>query len=310
MRILLTGSGGFLGGHLLRSDAGQDMKFIRALREDGADADDTVRMGPAPWGKKQFAHALDVSRADVVIHCAGATRAETSQGFFEANLFPTLGLLEAMADRPVSPRVMLIGSAAEYGIVPPARQPVTEDHPCNPQTMYGIAKHAQTMAALAAAERGLPILVARLFNPLGPGMPSHLAVPSFARRIVAAMEGDKVLRVGDLSVERDFIDVNEAARILLELVRMPDWPWPLVNLCSGFSYKLSDMLSTMMQCSGIPFRITVDPALLRRGDMPLLVGSTDRLTSVELRPAQPQIQSITSGILAEAFAAHRRANDI
>lgn len=306
MRILLTGSGGFLGGYLLRSEAGRGIQFIRALREEGADACDTVRLGASPWGKNQFAHALKVSGASIVIHCAGATRAETSQGFFEANLFPTLGLLEAVADRPIPPRVILIGSAAEYGIVPSTHQPVTEDHPCNPQTMYGIAKHAQTLVALAAADQGLPVLVARLFNPLGLGMPSHLALPSFARRIAAAAQDDKVLRVGDLSVERDFIGAEEAARILLELARMPNWPWPLTNLCSGFAYKLSDMLSSMIKRSGIPVEITVDPALLRRSDMPRLIGSTDRLTSVGLRPAEPQIDLITSDILAEAFATSQR----
>ena len=85
------------------------------------------------------------------------------------------------------------------------------------------------------------------------------------------------MRVGDLSAKRDFLDVDEAARLLLALAAMPHWPWPVVNVCSGQAYRLGDLLDGLIAASGIEVRVETDPALMRPGDMPILTGSTERL---------------------------------
>jgi nucleoside-diphosphate-sugar epimerase len=218
-------------------------------------------------------------------------------------------LLGAVAGLPQPPRVILIGSAAEYGSVSADAQPVTETHPCLPRTDYAVAKHAQSLLGLAAVMRGLPVLVARLFNPVGVGMPNRLALPSFARQIVGP-GAQSVLRVGDLSVERDFLDVAEAARLLLGLAALRDWPWPLVNLCSGQAYRLGDLLDAMVAASGVNVRVETDPALTRPGDMPILIGSTKRLASVGLMPQAPKFSTLLPRLLAEARGLARTSTSL
>src|SRR5208283_1183645 len=159
----------------------------------------------------------------------------------------------------------------------------------------------QTLLGLAAAMRGQPVLVARLFNPVGVGMPGGLALPSFARQIVSP-EPNPVLRVGDLSAERDFLNVDEAARLLLALAAMPDWPWPVVNVCSGRPYRLGNLLDGLIAASGIKVRVETDPALMRPGDMPILTGSTERLASVGLAPQAPEFSTLLPRLLTEARA--------
>ncbi|WP_114948843.1 NAD-dependent epimerase/dehydratase family protein [Microvirga calopogonii] len=299
MRILLTGSNGFLGRHILISTAASGVHLVCATRGDKGDCDKTVSLGPGPWGQAEFEHALAVSQADVVLHCVGATHNGDFRQLFEANTFTAAGLLAAASTMTSPPRIILIGSAAEYGFVPANAMPVSEDYLCQPRSQYGISKYAQTLLGLAASEHGLPVLTARLFNPVGVGMPRNLALPSFARRITMASNEDSVIRVGDIEVSRDFIDVTEVARILLSLARIPRWPWPIINLCSGRAYRLGSLLESMIAASGRSFGIEVDPVLLRPGDMPVLTGSVERLSALGLRPATPDFERLIPELLAE-----------
>jgi GDP-4-dehydro-6-deoxy-D-mannose reductase len=306
MRVLLTGSSGFLGRHILASPAAAGVKFVRATRASEARSEDEVALGSRPWGQAEFERALAVSRAEVVLHCAGATHGKEPGLLFKANTLPAASLLAAVSKMADPPRVILIGSAAEYGFVDPDALPVGEDHPCQPRSEYGIAKYAQTLLGLAAAERGMPVLTARLFNPVGLGMPPGLALPSFARRIAAAPDRDGVISVGDMEARRDFIDVAEAARILLALARAPYWPWPVVNLCSGKAFNLGALLDSMIAVSGLKLQVMIDPNLSRPGDMRMLVGSTERLSKLHVAPAAPDFDRLIPQLLAEAHKLGQR----
>ena len=305
MRALLTGAGGFLGRHVLASPAAAGWTIVRATRGVVAAHAREVAMGPGSWTRADFARALEAARPDIVIHCAGRTHSPDARATFEANTLLAAELLAAIEDVSPTPRVILIGSAAEYGFVPESAQPVVETQPCVPRTVYGIAKHAQTQLALAAAARGLPVLVVRLFNPVGEGMPPGLALPSFARQLAGPVGSRPLLRVGDLSVQRDFLDVMEAARLLIGLAAMPKWPWPVVNMCSGRAYRLSDLLQGLVAASLLEAKVEIDPALLRDGDMPMLVGDTRRLVAAGLAPSAPDFARILPILIAEARKAGR-----
>jgi len=297
MRLLMTGATGFLGRHIVAAADSQTLLY--ATRASQAADQQEVALGPAPWTHADFTRALVAARPDVVLHCAGAIHSPDARACFETNAVLAAELLRAVVELDQPPRVILIGSAAEYGFVPADAQPVVETYPCAPRTDYAVAKHAQTLLGHAAGMRGLPVLVARLFNPVGVGMPHQLALPSFARQIVGP-EARPVLRVGDLSVERDFLDVEEAARLLLALAALPDWPWRLVNICSGRAYRLGDLLDGLIAASGARVVVRTDPTLLRFGDMPVLTGSTSRLVSVGLAPRAPDFALLFPRLLAEA----------
>jgi nucleoside-diphosphate-sugar epimerase len=300
MRVLLTGSSGFLGRHILASPV-EGVQFICATRAATAQSKQDIALGPGPWGQWEFEQALSVSQADVVIHCAGTLQASDSRQLFEANTLIAAGLLAALSGMVKPPRAIFVGSAAEYGFVDADAMPIREDHPCRPRTEYGISKYTQTLLATAAAERGLPVMTARLFNAVGPGMPAKLALSSFARRIAAVSSSDGVLNVGDVEACRDFIDVVDVARILLALSRIPVWPWPIVNLCSGQAVSLRTLLDIMISASGRALRVKIDPALMRPDDMPVVVGSTERLAALNLRPPPPDFNRLLPLLLEEAL---------
>lgn len=298
MRILLTGSTGFLGRNIISQAASYDVTIYRAVRQSAPGNDNEIILGPYPWGTEQFQHALAVSEADAVIHCMGSTIASDAWKYFQANTMPTANLISAISAQPVPSRVILIGSAAEYGSAFDSSVPVKEDTACQPRSDYGISKYAQTLLGVAAEARGLPVLTARLFNPVGSGMPSGLALPSFARRIASSDDGS--IRVGNIDVYRDFIDVSDASRILLELAQMPHFSWPLVNVCSGRPVQLKTILKKMISLANKPMHFEIDPALVRSHDVSMIVGDTSRLQEVGLRPEAPDFERIIPAILREA----------
>jgi GDP-4-dehydro-6-deoxy-D-mannose reductase len=182
-----------------------------------------------------------------------------------------------------------MGSAAEYGRLSEADLPASEDQICRPVTDYGASKLAQSMLGLARAARGWPVVIARLFNPVGPGMPSHLALGSFAETLAA---GPKILEVGDLNVWRDFIDVDEAVRLVVELALIPQAVGQVVNICSGRAYLLRALVEQMVALSGGKTIISPVAGRMRPGEMTSFVGCVRRLQSFGLSPAEPDFDRL------------------
>ena len=299
MRVLLTGASGFLGQYILSSPSAVGITFYRATRAVVAADAFEIPLGPALWSEDAIRHALSIAKPDLVLHCAGVIRDSIIAPLFEANVFLASNLLDAVSRQAPNARVVLIGSAAEYGFVPERELPVSEDFPCEPYTNYGISKYSQTLISLAAARRDVSSLVVRLFNPVGLGMPANLALPSFATRIAAAANGGTIT-VGNIDVLRDFIDVEEACHIILTLARQSVWPWPVVNLCSGTATPLNKFIKDMTQQSGKELSILCDPHLARKNEMPVLHGSLDRLWDFGIVPKPVEIEKICGKLLAEA----------
>lgn len=304
-RIFVTGAGGFLGRHILQSPAGSGLTFFRATRAEASDDPFEVPLGPAPWTRETFSSAIVATRPDVVLHLAGQTHSANIRACFEANLITSAELLAAVEGLPSPPAVVLIGSAAEYGFVPQALQPVNERHPCSPVTDYAIAKFSQTLLGLRAAAGGKRVLVVRMFNPVGMGMPRHLALPSFAYQLGGVRDHQVTLKVGNLDVSRDFLEAQEAARLLLQLATLPEWPWPLVNLCSGRACTLRTLLEALVKLSGLEVVLRTDPKLVRTGEMKELTGDVSRLREVGLIPAAPDFAALLPALLNEARRRHQ-----
>ncbi|MBF0482913.1 MAG: NAD(P)-dependent oxidoreductase [Desulfovibrionaceae bacterium] len=250
MRALLTGAGGFCG------------RRLRArLGELGHE---TFTMGLGPGLAASHVRLRSVTdlaamrgavariRPDAVFHLAGTRDADP--GVLTAvNEDYARALLTSLAQAEISGcRVVVFGSAAEYGDVPADRLPVAEDEPCRPATAYGASKLRQTEAALAMKDSGLCVVVARPFNVIGPGLSEELALGRFAARIAAIARGEcePVVHTRDLGGSRDFIDVRDVAELALKLALAPAAAGQIVNLCTGVETPVRAALTHMLRLAG------------------------------------------------------------
>jgi GDP-4-dehydro-6-deoxy-D-mannose reductase len=260
---LVTGGSGFLGRHLvscLEGRAPAGVEVVTTARRAPAQPS-TVRFVPAdlhdPESVSRLARDLE---PEVVFHAAGKTPPAAPDKFYRGNTLATVHLLDALRALRRPSRVLLAGSAAELGPVGPNDLPVRESHPCRPTDSYGLSKWLATAAGLAA-RAPLEVVVARVFNPVGPGLPASQALGRFAA-LLAAHEGPGplVLTVGDLDARRDFVDVRDVAEALTTLA-LRGRAGLVYHVGTGRSVRVGDGLAALVEMSRRDVRIRVDPAL-------------------------------------------------
>jgi GDP-4-dehydro-6-deoxy-D-mannose reductase len=279
---LVTGGQGFIGRNL-----------VKALRERGVDVrtlgrrqsmDTThIVLDEASWDSFALSRILEDLAPDCVFHLAGKSRGTPAE-LDHANLGLVQGLLRALRRTTLRPRLVLAGSAAEYGAAIRDGEPVRETAMCAPLSAYGASKQAQTRAALNYAETtGTSVLVARIFNPLGPGMPTHLAIGDFANQITTMPRDHGTLRVGDIDVRRDMIDVEHLATLLCQLAANRD-ACGVTNVCSGQAPVLRELVEMLIDGCGRKIDIEVDWARVRGNEPRAIIGSTDLLEKLGCPP--------------------------
>jgi nucleoside-diphosphate-sugar epimerase len=286
-RALVIGGTGFLGRQVVNELLGRNIAVTLFSRTEVAPSDGITPLclGTSRWGVDTLAPAMAAAAPDLVLHLAGARHAASIEDYYEANTFLAERIMAAHLEATPEARLLLVGSAAEHGIVGHDGL-ATEDDACLPSTPYGVSKHAQTLHGLARARGGQPIVIARLFNPVGPGMPSGLAFADFARRIAT----EDHLSVGNLDVSRDFLSVREAARIVVELSLSRGAIGHVVNVCSGVATPIRFGLELMIAKSGRQIQVARDSTLLRLHEVPSIRGSTQRLQDLGIEPATADIR--------------------
>jgi GDP-4-dehydro-6-deoxy-D-mannose reductase len=282
--LLITGIAGFVGGHLvdlLRAEHPDE--GIAGLVRPGTPTPDHLRDGvrlleadledPAA-----VEAAVAAVRPESIIHLAGQSSVHQSwtdpAGTLRTNVIGLLHVFEAVRRRRLAPRVLVVGSAEEYGAVDADAGPLAENAPLRPLSPYAVSKVAQGYLALQyALSRDLPVVRTRTFPHTGPGRGEAFAESSFARQIAEVEAGRRrpVLAVGNLDAVRDFTDVRDVVRAYWALLERGA-SGEVYNVCSGRGRSIGDVLRSLLEISGVHVDLQVDRERLRPSDLPALVG--------------------------------------
>jgi GDP-4-dehydro-6-deoxy-D-mannose reductase len=272
MRALVTGASGFAGTWLREHlEASGDQVFAPLF--DITDSDSVQQ-------------SISEIRPDAIYHLAGQANVGASWtdpfSTFAVNANGTLNVVQA-AIKAGAPRVLVVGSAEVYGVVTSEDLPVSEDRQLRPASPYAASKAAAEMVALQAhLGSGLPVMVARSFNHVGPGQSDGFVVSALARRVVDARRtGARSISVGNLSPRRDFTDVRDVVRAY-RLIIESGKPGTSYNVCTGRAVSIGEVAKLLVdidaaQENAEPLELQVDPALQRPVDVPELRGDPRRL---------------------------------
>lgn len=277
---LITGAKGFIARHLARA-----VRRIGGSRIVGVD----IRPSSDPtfdeWYTRDVTDhaavlgAIRSIRPTTVFHLVGLLRGSDDE-IAASNLVTSRNLLEALRQVVPDAHVVLMGSAAEYGVVPVAEQPVSEAFVGAPTSPYGKAKQQVTALAVAAArEFDQHVSVARPFNVLGPGVPDALVAGALVSRLRASLSGPnpRSITIGRTTAIRDFVAVEDVADGLVGIATVGQ-AGQSYNLCSGEGHTIAEMLERLLAEVGQPISVSHDETLLRPRDWDVdqMIGSWDK----------------------------------
>lgn len=250
MSVLVTGASGGLGRlvcQALASRGGEGLVAV-ARREQvdrgilACDLTDRDAVG----------RLLARVRPRLIYHLAGSFSNDYDTDY-PLNTLAARHLIEAAAASAPEARIILMGSAAEYGLLQPEDNPVTEQQLLRPVSVYGLTKAWQTQLGLYCAHaQGRDVVVARLFNLLARGLSERLFVGRVEAQIARLQRGEiERIEVGNLGASRDYVEGPQAVA-QLEAIAARGARGEVYHVASGEAVTMRALLHRLLDEAGVP----------------------------------------------------------
>jgi len=232
-RVLVTGSRGFIGSHLVCRLEQEGAEVIGVDISDGIDITDRSQL-------------KGCNNIDFIYHLAAkvnipAAAADSGSTYF-TNVAGTLNMLELGRQNQVSK--FIFASTYVYGR--PQYLPVDEKHPVNPVNPYSRSKVlGEELCRAYHDDCGLKCVIIRAFNIYGEGQGGDFLIPGILRQIA----GDAI-RLDDAEPKRDFLYVDDAVAAYIKAAGYTGADFAVFNIGSGKSYSVAGVVDRIMSVAG------------------------------------------------------------
>lgn len=292
---LLLGGSGFIGASLALSLAQEPGASIKVTCRHPEEARRLAGIETVQLIRSEFDCGCNflplVNGADVVVHMVSTTNPACSNRFVPdelGDIATTAKLLEACCAAHVSRFVFISSGGTVYGKGEP---PFSEEDPIWPISTYGLQKASiEKIVYLYSHLYELDFRIVRPSNPYGPHQNPLGGQGAIAAFVRSALSGEDLVVLGDGSVVRDFLYIDDLVEGLLRVIRHEGYS-RIFNLGSGCGTKVVDIAKTVLaltsSSSGIRF---IDG---RSADVPESVLDMSRFNS-ELGPLQ--LTTLNEGI--------------
>lgn len=280
-RIFITGACGFIG-HTM-------WNYIKSKFHDELYGIDIRKIYEESTIFKNDINDIDALKKilieikpQIIFHLAGG-RFTDENDLYQGNYLTTKNLFDVIIQIPeYQPRVIIPGSAAEYGKMPDGMDSIAESVIPQPESAYGRVKFQQTELALSYVEKGVDVYIARIFNITGAGTSAALAAGRFAQQIVQIEEGKKklIIQTKNLNGKRDFLDVKDVCEGLY-LISQHGSSGEVYNVCSNKFVSIRTMLEKLISYSTVK-NVSIDE------------DKDDSMPSFDVRGLNTKLKMITN----------------
>lgn len=268
---LVTGAGGFIGGHLV-SRLVRDGVRVRAMCRYNSRND----RGTLDWLPAEITDEIEVvlgelrdiesvtkaaDGVDTIFHLGALIAIPYSyvnpRDFFEVNVLGTMNVAQAALAGGAS-RVIHTSTSEVYGSAQTI--PITEEHPLEPQSPYAASKlGADKLMDSWHRSYALPVTVLRPFNTYGPHQSARAVLPTI---ISQALTGE-VVRLGSLHPRRDLTYVEDTVAGFVAAAGAPETIGRTVQLGTNHDVSIGDMVQAVGEVLGRELEVETDPARVR-----------------------------------------------
>ena len=294
MSSLVTGAGGFVGQWLIRSllERGERVAGFTFGPPSVIGVLNAKQQKEVRWiegdirDSRAIEQAIDGSEPDAIYHLAGVTFVPAAgadpAATYEVNTIGAARLLAAVSKRQkasgTSIRVLIVGSAEQYGAHDRSECPLVETAAQKPATVYAASKAAQEVIALQAFKGfDIPVIATRSFNHSGRGQEPRFLLPGLIQRLRAlSQSGERRLPVGNTTPVRDFLHVTDAVAAYIALMQKGR-PGEAYNVASGKGWSVGEIVDLALRITEVAAEPQRDEALARPVDVEWLVGDNTKL---------------------------------
>ncbi len=294
-RVLVTGSGGFIGSHLaerLVEKGARVRAFVHynALGKEGW-------LDLLPVRKELEVVAGDICdydylfeamrEIDIVFHLAALIDVphsyKTPRAYVRTNIEGSLNVLQAARERNIE-RLIHTSSSEIYGT---ARYvPMNESHPVQAQSPYAATKvAADQLAESFHRSYGVPVTIVRPFNTFGPRQSIRAVVPAI---ITQCIEGN-VIRLGNVHPSRDLTYVTDTVEGFVLAASSPDAIGKTLNLGTGKGILIKELAHLIIQLMDRSVEIEIDQNRVRPSESEVTQLLSDNTFAQDLLGWKPQV---------------------
>jgi UDP-glucose 4-epimerase len=228
--ILITGSSGFIGSHLIKKIS----KYNTPIEKSGKKID-----------LRDREKVLKLKRVNTVIHLAGKTpysKKLSGNEFFEHNILGTLNILEYCVAKKVEKLIFV--SSYVYGN--PKCNPIDEKHVVQPHNTYAKSKYlAEELCKIYAKKFGIKIIILRPFNLFG-----NLQKKGFLiSNIIESIKNDSSILITNKNNKRDYLLIDDFIDVILKMIDF-DSKFEIFNIGSGKCYSFEKIIQIFEKKSG------------------------------------------------------------
>ena len=261
MKILLTGSSGFIGSHLSNFFSKKNIQYFKVSKSEGYDLLD--------WDKLK-----NLPKSDIIVHLAAYTFVpdsfENPRNYYKNNIIITLNILELA--RIWKAKVIFMSSYC-YG--PPKYIPVDENHSIRPHNPYSQTKWmSEDLCKAYSRDFDLSVIAFRLFNVYGPNQKGNFLIPELMRKI----KSNKKIKLKDPRPKRDYIHVNDVVIAIYKALNKDFTGFNEFNLGTGKSISVREITEIIQNKKGLDLQVEFTNQF-RKGEVLNSVADISKLSN-------------------------------
>ena len=238
-RVIVTGASGFIGQHLCKAlfeKGATVVGFTRSTLDNQYLSEQYDLDILDEMAVKQTIHAI---QPELIVHLAASTnRGVDTVAYregYKTNLFGSLNLINACQDVLALTRFVFLGSADEYGQVPP---PFIESDKEAPITAYGASKLAVTeMLRTLSRSNKFPGVTLRPTIVYGPGQDDSMFLPALIRALVAGRNFE--MSLGEQT--RDLVHIDDLVKAIMSALLAPSLCGDVINISSAKPIRIDSL---------------------------------------------------------------------
>lgn len=265
MKILITGSEGFIGSHLteylvkkkfdvtalvlynFNSNSGwltdienEKFKNLKIVYGDIRDLNFIKKISKG---------------VDAIIHLAALISIPYSyqapKSYLDTNLLGTYNILESAISNKVK-KVIVTSTSEVYGTA--KFTPIDETHPLQPQSPYAASKIAADNLSLSYFySYGVPVTILRPFNTFGPRQSNRAIIPSIMTQIIF---NKKNIFLGNVNPTRDFTYVADTVNAFYKCILAKNTEGEIINICNGSDISIKNLIYLLKNELNLDFEYT------------------------------------------------------